>query len=129
VTITAMPKEYIFRPIYDHPRRGYSRRRQNAKWYLRTINPPTTQTIRTSAGLLVLGAGFVSLGALSFIKRHLEDTESGLLLNSAYPIIGSLISILLGFAFFAIALLFVATRLKERKSCQLQFDSVLGFRR
>jgi hypothetical protein len=46
VTITAMPKEYIFRPIYDHPRRGYSRRRENAKWYLRTINPPTTQTIR-----------------------------------------------------------------------------------
>jgi hypothetical protein len=41
-----MPKEYIFRSIYDHPRRGYSRTRENAKWYLHTVNPPTTQTIR-----------------------------------------------------------------------------------
>jgi hypothetical protein len=32
VTITAMPKEYIFRPIYDHPRRGYSRKREDAKY-------------------------------------------------------------------------------------------------
>jgi hypothetical protein len=78
--------------------------------------PRDFEKLSTSAGLLVLGAGFVSLGALSFIKRHLEDAESGLLLNSAYPIIGSLISILLGFAFFAIALLFVATRLKEQKA-------------
>jgi hypothetical protein len=74
------------------------------------------ERLSTSAGLLVLGAGFVSLGALSFIKRQLEDAESGLLLNSAYPIIGGLISILLGFAFFAIALLFIATLLKEEKA-------------
>jgi hypothetical protein len=78
--------------------------------------PRHFEKISTSAGLLVLGAGFVSLGALSFIKRHLEDAESGLLLNSAYPIIGGLISILLGFAFFAIALLFMATRRKEEKA-------------
>jgi hypothetical protein len=78
--------------------------------------PRNFEKLSTSAGLLVLGAGFVSIGALSFIKRHLEDAESGLLLNSAYPIIGSLISILLGFAFFAIALLFMATRLKEEKA-------------
>jgi hypothetical protein len=78
--------------------------------------PRDFEELSTSAGLLVLGAGFVSLGALSFIKRHLEDAESGLLLNSAYAIIGSLISILLGFAFFAIALLFMATRLKEEKA-------------
>jgi hypothetical protein len=77
---------------------------------------PDFAKLSTSAGLLVLGAGFVSLGALSFIKRHLQDAESGLLLNPAYPIIGSLISILLGFAFFAIALLFMATRLKEEKA-------------
>jgi hypothetical protein len=77
--------------------------------------PRDFEKLSTSAGLLVLGAGFVSLGALSFIKRHLEDAESGLLLNTAYPIIGSLVSILLGFAFFAIALLFMATRLKEEK--------------
>jgi hypothetical protein len=78
--------------------------------------PRDFEKLSTSAGLLVLGAGFVSLGALSFIKRYLEDAESGLLLNSAYPIIGSLISILLGFTFFAIALLFMATRLKEEKA-------------
>ena len=78
--------------------------------------PRDFEKLSTSAGLLVLGAGFVSIGALSFIKRHLEDAESGLLLNSAYPVIGSLISILLGFAFFAIALLFMATRLKEEKA-------------
>jgi uncharacterized membrane protein YfcA len=69
--------------------------------------PRDFEKLSTSAGLLVLGAGFVSLGALSFIKRHLQDAESGLLLNSASPIIGSLISILLGFAFFVIALLFM----------------------
>ena len=78
--------------------------------------PRHFEKLSTSAGLLVLGAGFVSLGALSFIKRHLEDAESGLLLNSAYPIVGGLISILLGFTFFAIALLFMATRLKEKKA-------------
>jgi hypothetical protein len=77
--------------------------------------PRDFEKLSTSAGLLVLGAGFVSLGALSFIKRHLEDAESGLGLNTAYPIIGSLVNILLGFAFFAIALLFMATRLKEEK--------------
>jgi hypothetical protein len=78
--------------------------------------PRDFEKLSTSAGLLVLGAGFVSLGALSFVKKHLEDAENGLLLNSAYPIIGSLISILLGFAFFAIALLFMATRFKEEKA-------------
>jgi hypothetical protein len=74
------------------------------------------ERLSTSAGLLVLGVGFVSLGALSFAKRDLVDAESGFLLNSAYPIIGSLISILLGFAFLAIALLFIATPFKEEKA-------------
>jgi hypothetical protein len=79
-------------------------------------NPRHLEKLSTSVGLLALGAGFVSLGALSFIKRHLEDAGSGLLLNSAYPIVGGLISILLGFTFFAIALRFVAARLKEEKA-------------
>ena len=78
--------------------------------------PRDFEKLSTGVGLLVLGTGFVSLGALSFIKKHLEDAESGLLLNSAYPIIGSVISILLGFAFFAIALLFMATRPKEENA-------------
>jgi hypothetical protein len=80
--------------------------------------PRDFEKLSTSAGLLILGAGFVSLGALSFINRHLEDAESGLLLNTAYPIIGSLVSILLGFSFVAIALLFMATRLKEEKAAR-----------
>jgi hypothetical protein len=79
-------------------------------------NPRHFEKLSTSVGLLALGAGFVSLGALSFIKRHLEDAESGFLLNSAYPIVGGLISILLGFTFLAIALRFVAARLKEEKA-------------
>jgi hypothetical protein len=74
------------------------------------------ERLSTSAGLLVLGVGFVSLGALSFMKRQLEDAESCFLLDFAYPIIGGLISILLGFAFFASALLFIATLLKEEKA-------------
>jgi hypothetical protein len=78
--------------------------------------PRHFEKLSTSVGLLALGAGFVSLGALSFIKRHLEDAESGLFLNSAYPIVGGLISILLGFTFLAIALRFMAARLKEEKA-------------
>jgi hypothetical protein len=82
--------------------------------------PRHSEKISTGAGLLVLGAGFVSLGGLSFINRHLEDGGSGLSLDSAYPIIGSLASILLGLAFFAIALLFMATRpKKERAPCKV----------
>ena len=77
--------------------------------------PRHFEKLSTSVGLLALGTGFVSLGALSFIKRHLEHAESGLL-NSAYPIIGSLISTLLGFTFFAIALFFMATRFKAEKA-------------
>jgi hypothetical protein len=73
--------------------------------------PRHSEKLSTSAGLLALGAGFVSLGVLSFINSHLEDAGSALSLDSAYPIIGSLMSILLGFAFLAIALLFMATRL------------------
>ena len=79
-------------------------------------NPRLFEKLSTSVGLLALGTGFVSLGALSFIKRQLEDAESGLLLNSAYPIVGGLVSILLGLTFFAIALRFVAARLKEEKA-------------
>jgi hypothetical protein len=40
--------------------------------------PRHFEKLSTSAGLLVLGAGFVSLGGLSFINRHLEDAGSGL---------------------------------------------------
>jgi hypothetical protein len=79
-------------------------------------NPRHFEKLSTGVGLLALGAGFVSLGALSFIKRHLENAESGLLLISAYPTVGALISILLGLTFFAIALRFAAARFKEEKA-------------
>jgi hypothetical protein len=65
----------------------------------------------TSAALLSLGVGFVSLGFLPFINRHPEEA-------AAYPIIGGLISILLGSAFFAIAVLFVATLLQRKRSME-----------
>jgi hypothetical protein len=113
VKITSRPKKYLFRSIYDLARRGYSPRREFPLPNMKT--PSYFEKLSTSAGLLVLGAGFVSLGALSFIKSH-QDAESGLLLNTAYPIIGGLISVLLGSAFFAIALVFTATLFKEKKA-------------
>ena len=72
----------------------------------------------TSAALLSLGVGFVSLGFLPFINRHSEEAENGLFFNAFYPVIGGLISILLGSAFFAIAGLFVATLLQRKRSME-----------
>jgi hypothetical protein len=72
----------------------------------------------TGAGLLGLGAGFVALGCLSFLNRGPEDPENAAFLNTAYPIIGSLISVLVGAGFFAIAVLFMATLLREKRSAQ-----------
>jgi hypothetical protein len=68
--------------------------------------PRQYEKISTSAALLTLGLGFVGIGLLSFINRHQEASVNGLLLNASYPIIGSLVSILLGSAFFAISVLF-----------------------
>ena len=72
----------------------------------------------TSAALLSLGVGFVSLGFLPFINRHSEEAENGLFFNAFYPVIGGLVSILLGSAFFAIAGLFVATLLQRKRSVE-----------
>jgi multisubunit Na+/H+ antiporter MnhB subunit len=72
----------------------------------------------TSAALLSLGVGFVSLGFLPFINGHPEEAENGWFFYAAYPIIGGLISILLGSAFFAIAVLFVATLLQRKRSME-----------
>jgi hypothetical protein len=72
----------------------------------------------TGAALLSLGVGFVSLGFLPLINRHPAEVENGLFLNAAYPIIGGLISILLGSGFFAIAVRFMATPLQRKRSVE-----------
>jgi hypothetical protein len=72
----------------------------------------------TSAALLFLGVGFSSLGFLPFINRHPEEAENALFFSAAYPIIGGLLSILLGSAFFAMAVLFVATLLQRKSSME-----------
>jgi hypothetical protein len=76
--------------------------------------PRHLDKLSTSAGLLVLALGFTSLGFLSFIGRHPEDAANGLFFEATYSIVGSLISILVGATFLAIAVLFTGT-LRRRK--------------
>jgi hypothetical protein len=76
------------------------------------------EKLLTSAGLLALGAGFVLLGFLSFLNRPPDDADHSLFFNAAYPIIGSLTSVLLGSIFLAIAVLFIATYLQRRRSVE-----------
>ena len=85
----------------------------------RDMNTPRHfDKLLTSVALLSLGVGFVSLGFLPFINRHSEEAENGLFFNAFYPVIGGLISILLGSAFFAIAVLFAATLLQRKRSME-----------
>jgi hypothetical protein len=70
----------------------------------------------TSAGLLALGTGFAALGFLSFVNKGPEDAESAMFFDATYPMIGSLTSILVGAAFFTIAVLFMATLLRGKRS-------------
>jgi hypothetical protein len=77
--------------------------------------PRHRHKLSTVAGLLVLAVGFTSLGFLSFISRHPEDAANGLFTEATYSIVGSLISILVGATFLAIAVLFTG-RLRRRKS-------------
>jgi hypothetical protein len=108
------PTQHVGLPIQSLS--GQQTPTQSKYFHFQAMKTPRHfEKLSTSAGLLVLGTGFVSLGGLSFINRHLEDAGSGLSLDSAYPIVGSLISILLGCAFFGIALLVMARRCdKER---------------
>jgi hypothetical protein len=78
--------------------------------------PRHLEKYSTGAGLLVLAIGFATLGLLSFINRRPEDAANGLFFGAAYIVVGSLISILLGSAFFAIAVLFTTTLRRENRS-------------
>lgn len=76
--------------------------------------PTQIAKLSTSAALLFLAIGFASLGFLSFLNRNPEDAANRLVLETTYSIAGSLISILVGAIFLAIAVLFTVT-LRQRK--------------
>jgi hypothetical protein len=72
------------------------------------------EKLSTGAGLLVLGIGFASLGFLSFINGRSEDAADDLYFGAGYSIVGSLISILVGATFVAIAVLFAMALIRRK---------------
>jgi hypothetical protein len=78
--------------------------------------PKHLDKISTGFGLVVLAVGFASLGFLSFINRHPEDAANGLFFEATYSIVGSLISILVGATFFAVAVLSARTLGRRKRS-------------
>jgi len=73
------------------------------------------ERLLTHLALLVLAAGFASLGLFSFINRPVELTPTGLISETTYSIIGSTIGVLVGMTFLAAALVFAGPlRRKER---------------
>ena len=75
----------------------------------------STKKALPGIGLLVLAAGFTSLGFLSFVNIHPADTGTGLFSEATYSIVGSSIGFLVGMTFLAAAVLFVGT-LRKRQS-------------
>jgi hypothetical protein len=61
----------------------------------------------TGLVLVLLAAGFTSLGFLSFVKRQPERAINDFFSDATYSIIGGSISILVGGIFLAAAILFV----------------------
>jgi hypothetical protein len=68
----------------------------------------------TGLGLVLLAAGFTSLGVLSFVKRQPESAINDFFSDSTYSIICGSISILVGGTFLAAAILFVGMLLRRR---------------
>jgi hypothetical protein len=68
----------------------------------------------TGLVLVLLAAGFNSLGFLSFVKRQPESALNDFFSDATYSIIGGSISILVGGTFLAAAILFVRTLLRRR---------------
>jgi len=64
--------------------------------------------------LVLLGTGFTSLGFLSFVKRQPESAINDFFSEATYSIIGGSISILVGGAFLAAAILFAGMLLRKR---------------
>jgi hypothetical protein len=76
------------------------------------------EKLSTGAGLLVLGIGFATLGLLSFLNGRPEGAANDLFFDASYSIIGSLISMLVGVTFFAIAVLFAFTLYRRKGTYQ-----------
>ena len=68
----------------------------------------------TGLVLVLLAAGFTSLGFLSFVKRQPESTINDFFSEATYSIIGGSISILVGGTFLAAAILFGGMLLRRR---------------
>ena len=64
------------------------------------------ERLSTRLALLILAVGFASLGFLSFLKRPLEATATGLISETTYSIIGSTVGVLVGVTFLTAALVF-----------------------
>jgi hypothetical protein len=64
--------------------------------------------------LVLLAAGFISLGFLSFVRRQPESAINDLCSEATYSIIGGSMSILVGGTFLAAAILFTAMLLRRR---------------
>jgi len=77
--------------------------------------PAHLEKLVTGIGLLVLAAGFTSLGFLSFINMHPEDAGTGLFSEATFSVVGSSISLLIGATFLVAAVLFAGT-LRKRQS-------------
>ena len=70
--------------------------------------------IFTGLALVLLAAGFTSLGFLSFVKRQPESAINDFFSEATFSIIGGSISILVGGTFLAAAILFAGMLLRRR---------------
>jgi ABC-type uncharacterized transport system permease subunit len=68
----------------------------------------------TGLVLVLLAAGFTSLGFLSFVKRQPESAINDFFSEATFSIIGGSISILVGGTFLAAAILFAGMLLRRR---------------
>jgi len=69
----------------------------------------------TGLVLVLLAAGFTSLGFQSFVKRQPESAINDFFSDATYSIICGSISILVGGAFLAAAVLFAGMLLRKRR--------------
>jgi hypothetical protein len=68
----------------------------------------------TGLVLVLLAAGFTSLGFLSFVKRQPESAINDFFSEATYSLIGGSISILVGGTFLAAAILFAGILFRRR---------------
>jgi hypothetical protein len=79
--------------------------------------------------LFVLAAGFTSLGFLSFINRQPESATPDFISETTYSMIGGSISIFVGGAFLAAAILSAGTLLRRRRLVTLSTAMTVPVRR